>query len=138
VVVVLSLFGISLAGFNVSQMIRSYGYPCEDYLTPPTSDGWRLSLQRIPYGKAGPSNRTGVVFFQHGLTDNSGGVNLNGPIESLSFILADAGYDVWLGNNRGNGISMINVLYKQHQKNIGTGVGMKWQVLIFHGKCNLC
>jgi len=118
--VVLYLLAILLAeakNHNVTDMIKGYGYPCEDHLTEPTSDGWKLSLQRIPYGKNGRQGPPkGVVFFQHGLTDNSAGVNLNGPVEGLSFILADAGYDVWLGNNRGNGISMENIYYKPHEK----------------------
>lgn len=53
--------------------------------------------------------------FQHGLTDSSSGVCLNAPANSLAFWLADMGYDVWLGNNRGNGISMTNTRFTPNQ-----------------------
>ncbi|OVA20031.1 Alpha/beta hydrolase fold-1 [Macleaya cordata] len=81
--------------------VEIYGYACEEH-TVTTQDGYILSLQRIPVGKSGetPGPRTPVLL-QHGVLMDGITWLLNFPDQSLAYILADNGFDVWIANTRG-------------------------------------
>ncbi|KAJ7544203.1 hypothetical protein O6H91_09G069400 [Diphasiastrum complanatum] len=100
-----------------SAFVSPYGYPCEEY-TVLTKDGFFLGVQRISGGQASVhrNHSKPPVVLQHGLLQGGDCWVLNPPGQSLGFVLADAGYDVWIANGRGTQWSRHNEYYSVNEK----------------------
>ncbi|KAL3621112.1 sphingosine N-acyltransferase subunit lip1 [Castilleja foliolosa] len=96
-------------------VIEPSGFHCSEHTTQ-TKDGYLLGLQRV----SSPSNivrqRGSTVLLIHGLFMAGDAWFMNSPNQSLGFILANHGFDVWVGNVRGTRWSRGHVSLSEKDK----------------------
>lgn len=103
---ILNLLFLIVLGDDTLDFIEKKGYIVEVHQVF-TDDDYYIRLHRIL-----PTNTTNArkesILLIHGIATNSAQWVLRGKSDSLGFILADEGYDVWLYNSRGTRHSLFH------------------------------
>ncbi|KAJ6631767.1 Lipase 3, partial [Pseudolycoriella hygida] len=81
-----------------------------------TEDNYILTVFRLPSKSANPK----IVFIMHGLESSAADFVIGGNGASLAYLMADNGFDVWLGNARGN-------IFSQSHKTLSTDSHDFWK-----------
>ncbi|XP_050424543.1 lipase member K-like [Adelges cooleyi] len=91
-----------VSSVQTADRINAYGYPLEIHNVQ-TEDNYMIGIERIPHKNNGNKTKGKPVILLPGLYGSSMQFVVNN--DSLGFVLADAGFDVWLLNYRLLGIS---------------------------------
>uniref|UniRef100_T1JAE6 Lipase n=1 Tax=Strigamia maritima TaxID=126957 RepID=T1JAE6_STRMM len=98
------------ATLSAAKHIRENGYPVEIHEVT-TDDGYILSMQRIPHGLTNKRrDNAQPVLILHGLGSSSEPLTIE-----FIYMLANKGYDVWLGNLRSSFENTRHIHYSQSQ-----------------------
>jgi len=89
------------ANYHFSELVSTLSYPLETHDVT-TEDGYILTYFRIQAKNSQIRNGLPVVLLNHGLLDSSDSFVVNNEEQAAGFLLANAGFDVWFANNRGN------------------------------------
>jgi predicted esterase len=84
---------------EVTNLINGAGYRGDAFKVK-TEDGYVLTLHRVRSKKR--EDFKGTAFLMHGLFRNSADFLATGPSVALPYLLADNGYDIFIGNSRGS------------------------------------
>lgn len=95
-----SLRAFKESNFDYKAYIEGFGYTLETYEVT-TEDDYINTVWHLVKNSPTSNASSKVVFFQHGLLDTAW-TWFQLKENSIPFLLANEGHDVWLGNSRGN------------------------------------
>lgn len=87
---------------TIAEICEENGFAFEEHPGVTTDDGYILTLWRIPGLKTDKKTDKPPVFMQHGILDSGNSWVMHYADVAPAFVAASSGYDVWIGNSRGN------------------------------------
>ncbi|XP_049869392.1 lipase 1-like [Pectinophora gossypiella] len=103
---------------NATQLMHKYGHDAEIHHVT-TEDEYKLTMYRIP-GEGEP------VFIMHGLLMSAVDWLTVGPNKALPYIMAEQGYDVWMGNARGSSVDSRGHVYLSAEDDVARYWDFSW------------